>query len=161
MPTIVFTNGCFDILHPGHIDLLERARSYGTKLIVGINSDASVRKIKGSQRPFFLQSDRASILQGLNAVDEVIIFDESTPENLIRQIKPAVLVKGGDWRTSEIVGADFVQSYGGKVYSLPLKEGFSSSRIVEKIRTAERKTDAPPTVEVDFGHGGKISQGAH
>lgn len=136
MEKIVFTNGCFDIIHPGHIDLLNRARQLGTKLIVGINSDSSVKRIKGESRPFFSQDERAAILKGLKAVDEVLIFDEATPENLIKEIKPDVLVKGGDWQISEIIGADFVQSYQGEVFSLPLKDDFSSSRIVEKIQRA-------------------------
>src|SRR3954469_10432913 len=106
MEKVVFTNGCFDILHPGHIDLLTRARALGTKLIVGINSDGSVRKIKGFPRPFMQQDERAAILLGLKAVDEVRIFDDPTPEQLIEQIKPDVLVKGGDWKASEIIGAD-------------------------------------------------------
>jgi D-sedoheptulose 7-phosphate isomerase len=116
--------------------LLSKARSLGTKLIVGINSDSSVKRIKGEPRPFFSQEDRADILRNLKVVDEVFIFEESTPENLIKNIKPDVLVKGGDWQTNEIVGADFVQSYGGKVYSIPLKEGFSSSKVVEKIQSS-------------------------
>ncbi|MCY7346017.1 MAG: D-glycero-beta-D-manno-heptose 1-phosphate adenylyltransferase [Pyrinomonadaceae bacterium] len=134
MEVVVFTNGCFDIIHPGHVELLERARALGTKLIVGINSDASVRRIKGSPRPYFSQEDRAATLKGLRSVDEVVIFEESTPENLIRKLKPDVLVKGGDWQLSEIVGADLVQSYGGRVFSIPLKEGYSSTAVVEKIR---------------------------
>jgi D-sedoheptulose 7-phosphate isomerase len=133
METVVFTNGCFDIIHPGHIDLLERAKKLGTKLIVGINSDKSVRAIKGANRPFVSESDRAAILQGLKSVDEVRIFDEPTPEKLIEEIKPDVLVKGGDWAENEIIGADFVLKNGGKVFSLPLKDNFSSSRIVERI----------------------------
>lgn len=136
METVVFTNGCFDIIHPGHIDLLARARNLGTKLIVGINSDSSIRRIKGKPRPFFTQEERAEILKNLQSVDEVFIFDQPTPEILIKNIKPDILVKGGDWKTSEIIGSDFVQSYGGKVYSLPLKEGFSSSKIVEKIQNS-------------------------
>ena len=142
MEIIVFTNGCFDIIHPGHIDLLGRASRLGTKLIVGINSDASVRKIKGFPRPFFSQQDRAAILENLRFVDEVRIFDETTPEKLIEEIKPDVLVKGGDWKTSEIVGADFVEKNGGKVFSLPLKGDYSSSAVVEKIqnRQGEEKT---------------------
>ena len=140
MEITVFTNGCFDIIHPGHIDLLRRARALGTKLIVGINSDSSVRRIKGEPRPFFSQSERAEILNGLKYVDEVIVFDDATPENLIKQIKPDVLVKGGDWQTGEIIGADFVEKNGGKVYSLPLLEGFSSSRVVDKIQSG-RKTE--------------------
>lgn len=137
MEKIVFTNGCYDILHPGHIDLLERAKKLGTKLIVGINSDESVRAIKGSNRPFLNQHERIAILNGLKSVDEVRIFDELTPENLIKEIKPNVLVKGGDWRINEIIGADFVLENGGEVYSLPLLEGFSSSRIVEKIEQSK------------------------
>ena len=134
MEILVFTNGCFDIIHPGHISLLESARELGTKLIVGINSDSSVRRIKGNRRPYFSQEERAGILEGLRFVDEVRIFDESTPENLIRELKPDVLVKGGDWQINEIVGADYVQSYGGKVLTIPLKKGYSSSAVVEKIR---------------------------
>lgn len=137
MEKIVFTNGCFDIIHPGHIDLLGRARKLGTKLIVGINSDASVRAIKGAERPFLSQDERKTILEGLKSVDEVRIFDENTPESLIKEIKPDVLVKGGDWKPEEIIGADFVTQNGGEVYSLPLKDGFSSSKIVEKIKRAE------------------------
>ncbi len=134
MKTVVFTNGCFDIIHAGHIDLLRRARELGTKLIVGINSDSSVRRIKGEPRPYFSETDRAETLESLRFVDEVRIFDESTPENLINEIKPDVLVKGGDWQIEEIIGADYVQSYGGKVYSIPLKEGYSSTAVVQKIQ---------------------------
>jgi D-sedoheptulose 7-phosphate isomerase len=136
MEVVVFTNGVFDIIHPGHIDLLERARALGTRLVVGINSDESVRKIRGADRPFINQNDRAAILIGLQTVDEVRIFSEPTPQKLIEEIKPDVLVKGGDWADGEIIGADFVKQNGGKVFSLPLKDGFSSSAIVEKIRAA-------------------------
>jgi len=131
---IVFTNGCFDILHPGHVDLLKRAKALGTKLIVGINSDASVRKIKGNGRPFQSHDDRAAILAALESVDEVVIFEELTPETLIHRIKPDVLVKGGDWKVGEIIGADFVLKHGGQVLSLPLLDGFSSSKILDKLR---------------------------
>lgn len=134
MDIIVFTNGCFDIIHPGHIDLLERAKALGTKLIVGINSDESVRRIKGSGRPFLTEEERKSILLGLRSVDEVRIFDGPTPEDLIKEIRPDVLVKGGDWVPAEIIGSEFVLENGGKVFSLPLKEGFSSSGIVERIQ---------------------------
>lgn len=133
MEKIVFTNGCFDILHPGHIDLLSRAKALGTKLIVGINSDASVSAIKGFGRPINDQNERAEVLRGLRSVDEVLIFDELTPENLIKQVRPDVLVKGGDWKESEIIGADFVRSNGGEVFSLPLKDGFSTSNIIERM----------------------------
>jgi D-sedoheptulose 7-phosphate isomerase len=139
---IVFTNGCFDLLHPGHIDLLERAKRLGSKLVVGLNSDQSVRAIKGTDRPFLNQEDRKALLLGLSAVDEVIIFDDATPEDLIKRVKPDVLVKGGDWKANEIIGADFVLQNGGRVYSLPLKDGFSSSAIVDKI-TKGQKIAAP------------------
>src|SRR5258706_11906674 len=110
---IVFTNGCFDIIHAGHIDLLERAKSLGTKWVVGINSDLSLRGIKGEGRPINNQEARKAVLLGLASVDEVVIFDELTPQNLIVDLKPDVLVKGGDWKLEEIVGGDFVRSNGG------------------------------------------------
>lgn len=134
---IVFTNGCFDILHAGHVDLLKRARALGSRLIVGINSDASVRSIKGANRPVQNQDARKAVLLGLESVDEVIIFDELTPERLIHQIKPDFLVKGGDWKPDEIIGSDFVTANGGKVFSLPLVDGFSSSSILDKIKENE------------------------
>jgi D-sedoheptulose 7-phosphate isomerase len=136
MGTVVFTNGCFDILHPGHVDLLERARALGDKLVVGINSDNSVRAIKGSGRPLVSQEDRKKVLLGLSAVDEVFIFDELTPETLIQSIKPDVLVKGGDWRVDEIIGSEFVTQNGGNVVSLPLLDNFSSSDIIDRIDPA-------------------------
>ncbi len=141
MTKIVFTNGCFDILHPGHIDLLSRAKALGTKLIVGINSDASVRAIKGHGRPINNQEERREVLLGLRSVDDVVIFDELTPENLIKQIKPDVLVKGGDWQINEIIGADFVTANGGEVYSLPLKGGFSTSDIIERMGIKETQKE--------------------
>lgn len=144
MEKIVFTNGCFDLLHPGHIDLLRRARQLGTRLIVGINSDESARRIKGNGRPFMNQADRAAVLSALRFVDEVVVFDEPTPESLIERIRPDVLVKGGDWKTSEIIGADLVLARGGEVHSLPLVEGYSSSRIVESIQSPAA---APPAAE--------------
>jgi D-sedoheptulose 7-phosphate isomerase len=133
MTKLVFTNGCFDILHPGHIDLLSRAKQLGTKLIVGINSDAAVKAIKGRSRPINNQDDRREVLLNLRSVDEVVIFEELTPDNLIKQIKPDVLVKGGDWPIDEIIGADFVTTNGGEVFSLPLKQGFSTSDIIERM----------------------------
>lgn len=159
METVVFTNGCFDIIHPGHIDLLERARALGTRLIVGINSDRSVRAIRGTNRPFINQNDRAAVLLGLETVDEVRIFDELTPEKLIEEIKPDVLVKGGDWGEGEIIGADFVIKNGGKVFSLPLKEGFSSSAIVEKIQKASETE--PQSSESSGGNLAEMSLRQH
>lgn len=150
METVVFTNGCFDILHPGHIDLLNRAKALGTKLIVGINSDESVKTIKGAERPFIGQAERREILLGLKPVDEVIIFDELTPENVIKQIKPDVLVKGGDWSENEIIGSSFVKQNGGKVFSLPLKEDYSSSKIVEKIKMNGEQAVKPTVSETNI-----------
>lgn len=147
MEKIVFTNGCFDILHPGHVDLLARARALGTRLIVGINSDSSVRSIKGPGRPLMTQDERAAVLIGLAAVDEVRVFDEPTPEKLIREVAPDVLVKGGDWPESEIIGADFVRSRGGEVYSLPLLEGHSSSAIIARSGTSPATSSAAGVAE--------------
>lgn len=134
MEVTVFTNGCFDLIHPGHIDLLTRARALGDRLVVGINSDESVCRIKGVGRPFIDQESRREILLALRVVDQVEIFDEPTPENLIKRLNPDVLVKGGDWKPDEIIGADFVTANGGKVFSLPLKHGFSSTNIVNAVR---------------------------
>ena len=130
---IVFTNGCFDILHRGHVEMLAQARALGSKLIVGLNGDDSVRNIKGPGRPFANEEDRKAVLLGLRSVDEVIIFDELTPEKLIHQIKPDILVKGGDWKPEEIIGGDFVLANGGQVRSLPLVEGYSSSAIIHQV----------------------------
>ncbi|MEQ1764143.1 MAG: SIS domain-containing protein [Pyrinomonadaceae bacterium] len=130
----VFTNGCFDVIHPGHVELLRRAREFGDELIVGLNSDISVRAIKGNGRPYFSQEDRRSILLGLDSVDEVLIFDEPTPERLIQNIAPDVLVKGGDWKIEEIIGADFVMERGGEVHSLPLVNGYSSTKVIEALQ---------------------------
>lgn len=140
---IVFTNGCFDIIHPGHIDLLDRAKSLGTKLIVGINSDSSVRSIKGPGRPVQSEEARKAVLLGLRSVDEVVIFDEATPERLIEEIRPDVLVKGGDWSIDQIIGADLVQSYGGQVVSLPLVEGYSTTKIIERTVPTLTGTHVP------------------
>jgi D-sedoheptulose 7-phosphate isomerase len=135
MPVRVFTNGCFDILHPGHIDLLKRAKALGDHLTVGLNSDSSVRRIKGADRPVMSEGDRRSVLLGLESVDEVIIFDELTPERLIIDINPDVLVKGGDWNVNEIIGSDHVKASGGRVVSLSLLDGFSSSEIIERLQS--------------------------
>lgn len=131
---VVFTNGCFDLLHIGHVRYLTRARELGDLLVVGLNSDASVRRLKGPTRPVVSEQDRAEVLRGLRAVDYVIIFEEDTPLELIRQIKPDFLVKGGDWTVDKIVGSDFVMSYGGQVLSLPFEEGHSTTSLIEKAR---------------------------
>jgi D-beta-D-heptose 7-phosphate kinase/D-beta-D-heptose 1-phosphate adenosyltransferase len=127
---IVFTNGCFDLLHVGHVTLLARAKQEGDRLIVGLNTDRSVRALKGETRPVVTQADRAHVLAGLTSVDAVILFDEDTPLQLLEQILPDVLVKGGDYQESQIVGADLVRSHGGVVKTIPLIEGRSSSQIL-------------------------------
>lgn len=152
MERTVFTNGCFDLIHPGHVDLLARARALGTRLVVGINSDRSVRSIKGPGRPLMTETDRRAVLLGLRSVDDVVIFDEPTPERIIREIRPSVLVKGGDWAEDEIVGADFVRSTGGEVHSLPLLEGHSTTSIVGRVRqigAVGETRDSPAAASVD------------
>ena len=131
---IVFTNGVFDILHRGHVEYLAKAKSLGDVLILGLNSDASVRRLKGPTRPLQKQTDRAVILLALESIDYVVIFGEDIPEKLISQIKPDVLVKGADYKISEIVGADFVRSYGGKVRRIRLTRGRSTSGLVKRVR---------------------------
>lgn len=131
---VVFTNGCFDILHPGHVDYLAKARSLGDTLVVGLNSDSSVRRLKGKARPVMPQKDRARVLSALQSVDFVVIFSDPTPFELIKTVRPDVLVKGGDWAVKDIVGADFVQRRGGKVKGLPYLKGFSTRGIINKIR---------------------------
>lgn len=131
---IVFTNGVFDILHYGHIDYLTKAGMLGDILIVGVNSDSSARRIKSEGRPVQDERDRTRILAALRPVDYVIIFSEETPERLIKLIRPDVLVKGADYQLSEIVGADFVKSYGGKVKRIKLAKGRSTTDIIKKIR---------------------------
>lgn len=130
---IIFTNGCFDLIHIGHIKYLEKAKAQGGILIVGINSDSSMRKIKGPKRPIIKQGDRAKIIAGLEAVDYVSIFNETTPLKMIMTIKPDILVKGADWQLNKIVGADFITSYGGRTISIPLIKDRSTSRIIRKI----------------------------
>ncbi len=131
---IVFTNGCFDLLHPGHIRSLEQARALGDVLVVAINSDAGVRRLKGRGRPVIRQGERVEILAALAAVDAVVIFDEPTPQQLIARLLPDVLVKGGDWGPEEIVGRAEVEAAGGQVVSAPLVPGHSTTAILERIR---------------------------
>lgn len=132
---VVFTNGCYDILHPGHVDLLARARAEGDLLVLGLNSDASVRRQgKGADRPVNPFAVRAYVLAHLASVDYVVEFDEDTPHALIAEIQPDVLVKGGDWSVDRIVGRDVVQARGGRVLSLPLLPGFSTTGLVRRIR---------------------------
>lgn len=132
--TVVFTNGCFDILHPGHIDYLEKARNMGDKLIVGVNTDDSVRRIKGEARPVTNQDARTKMLAALEFVDAVVLFNEDTPFNLIIKVMPDILVKGSDYETGNIIGGDIVRKNGGKVATIDLVEGYSTTSLIEKIK---------------------------
>ena len=131
----MFTNGCFDILHAGHVTYLEKAKRLGDILVVGLNSDSSVRRIKGPGRPVNPEGDRARVIAALEAVDFVTLFSEDTPLNLICELRPNILVKGADWKKGQIVGAKEVQSWGGKVKQIPLVPGRSTSAILEKMKT--------------------------
>ena len=137
---LVFTNGCFDILHRGHVDLLARARDLGGALVVAINSDGSVRGLKGASRPVNPCADRAACLAGLASVDRVVVFGEPTPLRAILALLPDVLVKGGDWPLEKIVGREVVEANGGRVLSLPLFEDRSTTRLIERIRGLENTT---------------------
>lgn len=132
--TVVFTNGVFDLLHPGHVRYLQQARALGDALIVGVNSDASVRENKGPGRPITPESERREILSALACVDAVVIFDEETPHGIIAMMQPDVLVKGADWAEDTIVGRDIVEARGGRVVRIKIEEGLSTSSIIQKIR---------------------------
>ena len=129
---IVFTNGCFDILHPGHLKILKQAKKFGDILIVGLNSDLSVRKIKGKKRPILNEKARAQILEAIDIVDFIVLFKEATPYLLIKKIKPDILVKGGDWKKQDIVGNDIA----GKVCRVKIYPGYSTTAIINKIKRA-------------------------
>lgn len=131
---IVFTNGCFDILHQGHVHLLASCTEFGDRLIVGLNSDSSVKELKGPSRPVNEQDSRAILLAATQFVDGVLFFYEHTPENLINAIKPDILVKGGDWKKEEIIGSNFVESYGGQVKTIPYLNGFSTTEIIARSK---------------------------
>jgi len=131
---VVFTNGVFDLLHRGHAEYLEDARAFGDRLVVGVNTDASVRRLKGPSRPIVGEQDRAALVRSLACVDLVVLFDDDTPQRLIEAVKPAVLVKGADYAPADIVGREFVESHGGRVTTVPLREGLSTSEIVKRIR---------------------------
>ncbi|OZI09152.1 D-glycero-beta-D-manno-heptose 1-phosphate adenylyltransferase [Siphonobacter sp. BAB-5385] len=133
---IVFTNGCFDIVHLGHVDYLEKARNLGDRLVLGLNTDASVSRIKGPLRPVVNEYARARLMASLAFVDTVILFDEPTPKELIESINPDILVKGDDYTVETIVGSDFVLGNGGEVKTVPLVQGFSTSALIEKIKTS-------------------------
>ncbi|MDI6839271.1 MAG: D-glycero-beta-D-manno-heptose 1-phosphate adenylyltransferase [bacterium] len=130
---VVFTNGCFDIIHRGHIECLHRAKELGDILIVGLNTDNSIKKFKSKGRPIFNEKDRAAVLCAISFVDYIVLFDESTPQKLIETIKPDILVKGGDYKINEIVGREIVQKEGGKVVIIPKVPGYSTTKIINKI----------------------------
>jgi D-beta-D-heptose 7-phosphate kinase/D-beta-D-heptose 1-phosphate adenosyltransferase len=132
--TIVFTNGCFDLLHLGHVHVLRQAKADGDVLIVGVNTDRSVKSIKGAARPILAEQDRSELIAAMEMVDYVVLFDEPDPCQLIAAVKPDVLAKGGDWSAEQIVGADIVQAYGGRVRVIPYLKGHSTTEIIERIR---------------------------
>jgi rfaE bifunctional protein nucleotidyltransferase chain/domain len=136
--SVVFTNGCFDLLHVGHVTLIDDARRAGDKLILAINSDASVSALKGPSRPVVDQHSRAKVLAGLAAVDAVVVFDEPTPLELMVALKPDVIVKGGDYIADEIIGAKEVHSWGGRVKIVPFVEGFSTTKLIAKASVPEK-----------------------
>lgn len=131
---VVFTNGCFDILHVGHVRYLREAKKLGHILVLGLNRDSSVKGLKGSGRPVTNEKERAEVLSALEAVDYIVFFGEKTPERLIHAVRPDFLVKGGDWKKADIVGAAFVESYGGKVRTLRFVQGYSTTKLIEKIK---------------------------
>jgi len=138
---IVFTNGVFDLLHRGHIEYLEEARALGDRLVIGVNSDASVRRLKGPKRPIIPQDERAELLAALACVDLTVLFDDDTPARLIEAVRPDVLAKGGDWALERIVGREFVEANGGRVVAVPLREGLSTSVLVERILKGKSALD--------------------
>jgi rfaE bifunctional protein nucleotidyltransferase chain/domain len=131
---LVFTNGVFDLIHPGHVDVLAAARGEGAALVVGLNSDDSVRRLKGPARPVRREADRAFVLAAIEAVDAVVLFEQDTPLELIRHLRPALVVKGGDYRRDTIVGADEVETWGGRVIVVPLREGHSTTGTIDALR---------------------------
>lgn len=137
---VVFTNGVFDLLHPGHVRYLREARSLGNRLIVGINSDASVRRNKGAGRPINPERERAEVLAALEHVDAVVVFDEDTPAEIIRLVQPDILVKGADWAADRIVGRDTVEARGGRVVRVEVERGYSTTSLVDRIRASQRPT---------------------
>ena len=141
---VVFTNGCFDLLHPGHIRTLEAARRLGDVLVVGLNSDSGVRQLKGAGRPVLPERERAEILAALEGVDAVVIFDEPTPQRIIAALLPDVLVKGGDWAGDQIVGRAEVEGAGGRVVSIPVALGYSTTAILQKVRGSAGAVPSSP-----------------
>ncbi len=138
---IVFTNGVFDLLHRGHVEYLAEARALGDRLVVGVNGDASVRRLKGAARPLVKAEDRVAVLAALRSVDLVVVFDDDTPARLIEAVRPDVLAKGGDWPLERIVGREFVEQYGGRVLSIPIRAGHSTSALAERIARGRSALD--------------------
>lgn len=138
---LVFTNGVFDLLHRGHVEYLEEARMLGDRLVVGVNSDASVGRLKGPGRPIVPEDERVELLAALECVDLVVLFDEDTPERIIREVAPDVLVKGGDWALEAIVGREFVEARGGRVQRIRVRVGWSTTRIIERIAAGKSALD--------------------
>ena len=138
---IVFTNGVFDLLHRGHVEYLEEARLLGDRLVVGVNADASVQRLKGPKRPIVPEAERAEMLAALECVDGVAIFGEDTPERIIREVAPLVLAKGGDWALDQIVGREFVESLGGRVARIRVREGWSTTHIIERVAAGKGALD--------------------
>jgi D-beta-D-heptose 7-phosphate kinase/D-beta-D-heptose 1-phosphate adenosyltransferase len=139
--SIAFTNGVFDLLHRGHVEYLEEAAALADRLVVGVNADASVRRLKGDGRPLLPDHERAELVSALACVDLAVIFGEDTPERLIRDVRPNVLVKGGDWALHQIVGREFVESNGGRVLTVPVREGHSTTALVARIRAGRSALD--------------------
>jgi D-beta-D-heptose 7-phosphate kinase/D-beta-D-heptose 1-phosphate adenosyltransferase len=135
---VVFTNGCFDILHPGHLRYLYAARQLGDYLVIGLNSDRSVQTIKGPERPIVSQAQRAEMLAALEFVDRIVVFDEPDPFNVINELVPDVLVKGADWAEDAIIGADVVKKAGGQVKTIPFVDGFSTTQIIQRVRQGKK-----------------------
>ena len=142
--SIVFTNGCFDLLHPGHVRCLVEARALGDVLVVAVNSDRSVRGNKGPERPLVSEQDRAEVIAALASVDYVTIFDEPTPRELIARVLPSVLVKGADWTLDQVAGREEVEAAGGRVVSIPLASGYSTTNLVKRIRNSDGNDSASP-----------------
>ncbi len=139
---VVFTNGCFDLLHPGHVSYLRAARSLGDALVVGLNSDASIERLKGPSRPIVPERDRVTVLAALRSVDAVVLFDEDTPMCLMRELKPAVYVKGGDYRIEDLPEAEVAAEIGTEVKILPFEPGYSTTALIERIRSVDRAFSA-------------------
>jgi D-beta-D-heptose 7-phosphate kinase/D-beta-D-heptose 1-phosphate adenosyltransferase len=139
---VVFTNGVFDLLHPGHVRYLQAARAAGDVLVVGLNTDRSVRALKGPERPVIPEAERAEVLAALACVDAVVLFDEDTPERVIRAIEPDVLVKGADWALDAIVGRDLVEARGGRVVRAPVETGYSTTELIRRARALPRREGA-------------------